>query len=230
MWVRPSIFGAQRFISVHSDACAWTALVPCCVSCPCEQPDAPSVCPCRRKNARVRPSVGLATDGSPAALVPLHDSSVWCAAENSHALAPSTRARNVDLRHRRHRHLLLLVFFNADNNHVSPTRAPCAHNRAAVRAADHAARAGQPPLLSVPSARRARARVARSRSASALRPTPRAVGNGRRITEELCSCGGRVGNGGASSGGDSSAAATRRAVVCGGARRRGDRQAGCWLA
>ena len=73
-------------------------------------------------------------------------------------------------------------------------------------------------------------RIARSRSASALRPTPRAVGNGRRITEELCSCGGRVGNGGASSGGDSSAAATRRAVVCGGARRRGDRQAGCWLA
>ena len=56
------------------------------------------------------------------------------------------------------------------------------------------------------------------------------ISNGRRITEELCSCGGRVGNGGASSGGDSSAAATRRAVVCGGARRPGDRQAGCWWA
>ena len=168
MWVRPSISGhaalfpstvtASRSSRAASRACASSQTRPRCA----------------HAAGRTRPSVGLATDGSPAALVPLHDSSVWCAAENSHALAPSTRARNVDLRHRRHRHLLLLVFFNADNNHVSPTRAPCAHNRAAVRAADHAARAGQPPLLSVPSARRARARVARSRSASALRPTPRA--------------------------------------------------------
>ena len=99
-------------------------------------------------------------------------------------------------------------------------------------------------LLSVPSSRRASASHALGRRPPCGRRRERGwhlpfdshrflvdgISNGRRITEELCSCGGRVGNGGASSGGDSSAAATRRAVVCGGARRRGDRQAGCWWA